>query len=93
MTKRLTADSIWLFDLAKYLLPSTQLDGFDISSAGYPHGSWLPKNVSLKTWNALEEPHESYLEQYDLVHLRLFHIAIDISDPSLLLQNCIKLLS
>ncbi|KAK0507361.1 hypothetical protein JMJ35_010399 [Cladonia borealis] len=87
-----TGTGIWLFDLAKYLLPSTQLDGFDISSAGYPHESWLPNNVSLKTWNAFEEPHESYLGRYDLVHLRLFQIAIDNNDPSLLLQNCIKLL-
>ena len=88
----LTIDSIWLLDLAKSL-PSTQLDGFDVSAAGYPPKPWLPNNVSLNIWNAFEVPHEDYQGKYDLVHLRLFQIVIDNNDPSLLLQNCIKLLS
>ena len=84
---------IWLFDLAKSLPPSTQLEGYDVSSAGFPPEDWLPDNIHLGVWNIFEEPPEFLVGRFDLVHIRLFLVVIDDNDPSPVLRNCLKILS
>ncbi len=85
--------SIWLLDLAKTLLPSAQLEGFDICSSGYPPSEWLPSNVNLGVWNVFDEPPENLHGKYDVVHIRLFLVVINDNDPLTILRHCIKILS
>ncbi len=86
-----TGTAIWLLDLAREL-PAAHLDGFDISLAQVPPKQWLPKNVKLRTWNALDEVPNDLAGQHDIVHARLLAIAVDNSDPRPLLHNLIKIL-
>ncbi|MCJ1433764.1 hypothetical protein MMC27_003129 [Xylographa pallens] len=87
-----TGTGIWLLDLAKNLPSSAQLEGFDISSTGYPPKEWLPSNVELRLWNVFDEPPEHMHEKYDVVHLRLFLVVVDDNDPSTILRHCLKIL-
>lgn len=89
----MVSGSIWLLDLQKYVAPSTCLHGFDISALGFPPEKWLPSNVSMRIWNAFEEPPASCIGAYDIVHVRLFLCAIAHNDCEPLLTNCVKLLS
>jgi len=88
-----TINSIWLFDLADDLPSSCVLDGFDISDEQFSPCAWLPDNVSLRVWNALEDPPLEFCGQYDIVHVRLFMSIIQDNDPRALIGNCRKLLS
>ena len=88
-----TPISAWLLDLAKTLPASTQLDGFDISASQYPHKLLLPSNVSLQTLDATNEPPQNLQGKYDVVHLRLFLIIVNNSDPIPIFDHCFKLLS
>ena len=83
---------IWLLDLARGFPPTTQFDGFDISTAQYPAHEHLPANVRLKVLDSVNgEPPEDLQGQYDVVHLRLF-ISVIEKDPLPLLLNSLKLL-
>lgn len=86
-----TGTAIWLLDLARDL-PSAQLDGLDISLAQAPPKQWLPKNVNLRTWNAMNDVPSDLVGQYDLVHVRLLVLVVDNSDPRPMLRNLITLL-
>ncbi|PQE14568.1 umta methyltransferase family protein [Rutstroemia sp. NJR-2017a WRK4] len=48
-----TGTGIWVLDLARQLPETTQLYGFDISDAQYPHPKYLPPNVKLETLDNL----------------------------------------
>lgn len=82
----------WLLDLAKHVPDTVQLDGFDVSTAQFPHKEWIPSNVSLSALNAKTEPPEHLLEAYDIVHIRLFLAVVDNNDPTQILNHCLKLL-
>ncbi|PVH80613.1 hypothetical protein DL98DRAFT_188097 [Cadophora sp. DSE1049] len=88
-----TGTGIWLFDLSDELPPSCVLDGFDISDEQFSPSAWLPNNVSLQVWNALEDPALEFCGQYDIVHVRLFMSIIQDNDPRSLINNCRQLLS
>ncbi|OKL60837.1 hypothetical protein UA08_03756 [Talaromyces atroroseus] len=88
-----TGTGIWLNELSKYVPSSAQLDGFDLSTDQFPHISCLPSNVRLQIWDATQEPPESMVGVYDVVHIRLIEFAIEDNDPSIILRNCRKLLS
>ncbi len=84
---------IWLLDLARDLPASTQLDGFDISTAQYPAKEHLPPNVRLRILDILaDDPPKDLQNQYDIVHIRLFVGVICHGDPMPLLFNLVKLL-
>ncbi|GAW10940.1 hypothetical protein ANO14919_002780 [Xylariales sp. No.14919] len=89
-----TGTGIWLFDLAKS--PELhgldiQYRGFDISTALFPHNSWLPKNVVVSTSNLLEEPPQSLHGQFDVVHIRLVLSLVRSGSPKPIIQH-IKML-
>lgn len=80
-----------MLGLAKHLPSSVQLDGYDLSDEQYPAN--LPSNVSLQVLNAMDDPPQHLLEQYDIVHLRLFLSVVKDNDPTSLFKHCLKLLS
>ena len=86
-------DRIWLLDLARTLLPTAQLDGFDIDISGCPHEQWLPPNVTMRQLDALGEIPEHLVGIYDIVHLRLFQVVVKDNDPGPLLRNMLRMLS
>ncbi|KAI0014478.1 S-adenosyl-L-methionine-dependent methyltransferase [Xylariaceae sp. FL0662B] len=83
---------IWLVDLARYLPPSAHIDGFDVDLTQCPPKEWLPSNVSLHKLDCLAPLPEHLLEQYDIVHIQLFHLAVHNNDPAPIILNLIRLL-
>ncbi|OTA58319.1 hypothetical protein K449DRAFT_436681 [Hypoxylon sp. EC38] len=83
---------IWLVDLARYLPASAHLDGFDIDLTQSSPKEWLPSNVSLHQLDCLAPLPEHLLEQYDIVHIQLFHLAVHNNDPAPIIRNLVKLL-
>lgn len=89
----LRGHSSWLFDVAQQLPPSSQFKGFDISEAQFTQKEWLPSNISFHIQDATRAPPQHLLEQFDIVHLRLFLAVVDNNDPTIILDHCLKLLS
>ena len=83
---------IWLVDLAKEL-PNAQLDGFDVSTAQFPHRKWLPPNVTLRQMDAYGEVPQELVGRYDIVHIGLVVVLVKDGNPGRLLTNLLKLLS
>ena len=87
-----TGTAMWLLDLAREVPSSVQLDGLDISLAQAPPEKWLPANVMLRTWNALDKVPDDLIGKYDVVHARLICLAVEDSDPRPIMRNLIKML-
>ncbi|OTA99274.1 hypothetical protein M426DRAFT_16569 [Hypoxylon sp. CI-4A] len=83
---------IWLVDLARTLPPSARIDGFDIDLSQCSPREWLPSNVSVHQVDCLAPLPETLLEQYDIVHIQLFHLAVHNNDPAPIIRNLVKLL-
>ncbi|RCI14843.1 hypothetical protein L249_6708 [Ophiocordyceps polyrhachis-furcata BCC 54312] len=64
--------SIWLLDISRTLPRSTHLHGYDISDSLFPPRSSWPENLSLGLLDSREDPPESLVGQYDVVHLRMW---------------------
>lgn len=80
-------------DLARQLPDTTQLYGFDISDAQYPHAAYLPQNVSLKVLDSTQsDPPEELQGTFDIVHLRLWLAIVPNGDPTAILTHALKLL-
>ena len=87
-----TGSGIWLYELAE-LLPSAQLDGFDVCADQFPHSNSLSENVRLRVVDAKNNPPEELYGVYDVVHVRLLLAVIDGDDPGPVLRHCLALLS
>ncbi|KAF9884862.1 hypothetical protein FE257_001205 [Aspergillus nanangensis] len=87
-----TGTAIWLFDLARQLPPTVQLDGFDISDQQFPHQSLWPSNVHLDILDSLTEAPGRLVGQYDVVHIRLWTSVIRGNDPGPLIRHASSLL-
>ncbi|KAM5458158.1 hypothetical protein MaudCBS49596_000070 [Microsporum audouinii] len=87
-----TGTGLWLFDLARELPDSAQLDGFDISLANAPQQQWWPRNVTLHQWNVFDDVPDEMIGKYDVVHLRLLILVVENSDPRPIIQNVYKML-
>ncbi|EFR01487.1 hypothetical protein MGYG_04495 [Nannizzia gypsea CBS 118893] len=87
-----TGTGLWLFDLARELPESAQLDGFDISLANAPHKQWWPQNVTLRQWDIFDDVPEEMIGKYDIVHLRLLILVVENSDPRPIIQKVHKML-
>lgn len=85
-----TGSGIFLAEISKQLDPSSQLDGFDITSRAFP--SDLPSNVSLQVHDARTPFPEELQGKYDLVHLRLLFAVVSSSDWESIATNAIQLL-
>ena len=86
------SSSIWLLDLAKDY-PKATLEGFDISSAQYPHPAWLPNNVHLNTLDILSPIPKDLRGKFDIVHIGLVVLVVENDNPSALLENLLMMLS
>ena len=87
------ASSIWLVDLAKSLPLTTQLEGFDISSAHFPPKHELPANVTLGTLDSFAPVPDHLVGGYDILHCRGFMLYVANGDPSFLVENIRTMLS
>ncbi|KAL8743952.1 MAG: hypothetical protein Q9190_003748 [Brigantiaea leucoxantha] len=81
----------WLIDVARSL-PDAQLDGFDINLAQAPHTHWLPRNISLRPLDILQDIPDNLLGKYDLVHVRLLVLVVQQVDPKSILKKLHKML-
>ena len=88
-----SGNAVWITEVLSHLPPSTQIDGFDISTEHWPAKEWLPSNVSLHLFDILENVPEHLVGRYDIVHLRAFVIVVRNNDPTGVLRNLIKMLS
>ena len=87
-----TGTAIWLLQVAEEL-PGAELVGFDNSNAQYPHEYILPSNVQLKIWDVKTPPPKEMEGAFDVVHLRNLLMLVKSNDPTVLIENCGKLLS
>lgn len=86
------SSSIWLLDLARDH-PKATLEGFDISSAQYPHPGWLPDNVHLNILDILRPIPADLRGKFDIVHVGLVVLVVENGNPSALLENLLTMLS
>ena len=89
----LNVQRTWLVDLAKKVPESSQLDGFDISASNFPPKEWLPQNINLSLLDASSPLPEELVGKYDIVHVGRIVLFIRNEDPSVFLNNFVKLLS
>ncbi|PYH97267.1 hypothetical protein BO71DRAFT_427196 [Aspergillus ellipticus CBS 707.79] len=87
-----TGTGLWPISLSTTLPPSVQLHGFDISDAQFPPKNWLPENVNMDTWNALNPAPEHLIGQYDVVNIRYFGLVVRKDNFDGLLRNLVSLL-
>ncbi|MDI1490453.1 MAG: hypothetical protein OHK93_001656 [Ramalina farinacea] len=83
--------SIWLLDLARDH-PKATLEGFDISSAQYPHPRLLPDNVHLNILDILRPIPADLRGKFDIVHVGLVVLVVENGNPSALLENLLTML-
>ncbi|RDA94322.1 hypothetical protein CP533_3771 [Ophiocordyceps camponoti-saundersi (nom. inval.)] len=86
--------AIWLLDISRSLPRSAQLHGYDISDSLFPSRSLWPENVSLDLLNSMDDPPESLVGQYDVVHLRMWcsNFRIDTKNVNVLIRSVKKML-
>ncbi|KAF3480137.1 uncharacterized protein GIQ15_05484 [Arthroderma uncinatum] len=87
-----TGTGLWLFDVARELPASAQLDGFDISLANAPQKQWWPRNVTMREWNVFDDVPDALVGKYDIVHLRLLILVVENSDPRPIIRKAFKML-
>ena len=88
-----TGTGIWLTEAARGLPDSWQFDGFDISSAQFPSSSELLPNVSFYGQNALKAFPEKCHGYYDVICIRLLHVALGNEDWEKVITNLKQCLS
>ncbi|KAI9693524.1 MAG: hypothetical protein M1820_009176 [Bogoriella megaspora] len=86
-----TGTGIWLLDLSARLDPSTEFLGLDTNISQVGPQEWLPTNMKLQQWDASTEVPHDLIEQFDIVHLRLFGFIIR-DDPRIIMRSLIKML-
>lgn len=83
--------SIWASEIGYLLRDRCYIDGYDISSAQFPHKSCLPQNVRLiGDTDLLGELDPKMLAKYDVVHSR-FWVLIIQQDISPLINNLFRM--
>ncbi|KAJ6151650.1 hypothetical protein N7470_007247 [Penicillium chermesinum] len=82
-----TGTAVWIFDLARQLPPTVQLQGFDISNRQFPVRDTWPQNVTLGTLDSLVDPPASLCGQFDVVHLRMWASNLRQHDTSALIGH------
>lgn len=82
----------WLIDVNR-LLPSAQLDGFDISKDQFPSTAWLPAQISLQELDAMKPIPSSFENKYDIVHVQLFLCVVQRDGPDTILKQWYNMLS
>jgi hypothetical protein len=88
-----TGTGVWLLDLAGQIAGNCVLEGWDISDAQFPHESSLPENVKFGIFDATAGVPERLEERYDIIHVGLLALVVKNGDPSVWIQNLLKMLS
>ena len=86
-----TGTAIWALDVARNF-PLVQIDGFDIDLQQSPPPSWLPDNVTLQEWDILSSMSSELENRYDVVHIRLLLLVIQMNNPRPVLKNALRML-
>jgi len=86
-----TGTAIWPLDVASEF-PTAEVDGFDIALDQCPPKDFLPGVRRLDKWDIFQEPDESMLGQYDIVHVRLIIFVVRRHDLQVVIRNLMKLL-
>lgn len=84
---------IWLLDFARQYPQAAQLDGLDISLDQVPDKGWLPSNVSFHLYDIYHEPHDDFVEKYDIIHVRHLTLVIKDNDLTIVIGNLLRMLS
>jgi len=87
-----TGNVIWLMERLPYVLASTQLDGFDVSTDPFPAKESVPANISLDLFDAFGDIPAHLVGRYDIVHIRTFAVIVRDNDPVPMLKNLIRML-
>ena len=85
-------NSIWPLEASR-TFTNAHFDGFDISPAQYPPGTWLPNNVALHVHDAYVQFPPTMLATFDVIHIQKLITIIYDNNPVPLIQNVMKLLS
>lgn len=87
---------VWPIEVAEQLsekgIPSS-IDGFDITSAHWPHPAWLPDNITLHEHDVFTPFPDSYHEKFNLVQIRAFAAILREDNVDRLLQNVAIIMS
>ncbi|OCK76944.1 S-adenosyl-L-methionine-dependent methyltransferase [Lepidopterella palustris CBS 459.81] len=83
---------MWLLDLSSEVPESVTLEGFDISDDQFPHMSYLPKNIKLKTLDATGPVPEELVGRYDVVHVALLTLVVKDGEPGVWIRNLMSML-
>ncbi|KAL2820930.1 S-adenosyl-L-methionine-dependent methyltransferase [Aspergillus cavernicola] len=83
---------MWLLDLASQVPQGTQLHGYDLSDEQFPHESLWPSNTTFNKLDAFGEVPDHLVEQYDVVHLRMWCCIVKNNDTARLIGHAIRLL-
>ncbi|KAL6714399.1 hypothetical protein ACLMJK_007822 [Lecanora helva] len=86
-----TGTGAWLLEVAREF-PDSRCDGFDISLQQAPQQTWLPDNVTMRTWDIYEPPPQDLVGKYDIVHIRLIALAVPNKDVTQVVKNASLLL-
>ncbi|QMW30366.1 hypothetical protein G4B84_005701 [Aspergillus flavus NRRL3357] len=88
-----TGTGVWLFEGAKYLPTTAQLDGFDISDEQFPLKEQCPPNLRFGIMDSFVDPPASLVGQYDVVHLRMWTSNFRNRDSGVIIHHVRELLS
>ena len=80
----------WLIDVARQH-PSAEFVGFDYNLLQAPHQQLLPPNTTVEYWNMFEDVPPAFVENFDIVHVRLLVMVIE-GDPRLVIRNLFQML-
>ena len=84
---------IWLLDFARQYPQAAQLDGLDISLDQVPDKGWLPSNVNFHLYDIYHEPHDEFLEKYDIINVRHLTLVVKDNDITMVMGNILRMLS
>ncbi|KAL9008909.1 MAG: hypothetical protein Q9173_006016 [Seirophora scorigena] len=85
-----TATGVWILEYAM-THPDVQCVGLDKNIVSLPPKAWLPSNVSVGTWNPLEEPPASLCAKFDIVRIHALSNFV-MNDPAQGIRNIAMLL-
>ncbi|KAL8727983.1 MAG: hypothetical protein Q9181_005500 [Wetmoreana brouardii] len=86
-----TGTAIWPLDIA-HSFPLVHIDGFDIDLQQCPPPDWLPRNVTLRSWDIFSVLAPGLEDSYDVVHIRLLLLVIRDNNPRPVLRNALRML-
>ncbi|MCJ1252157.1 hypothetical protein MMC30_009396 [Trapelia coarctata] len=86
-----TGTGVWLTDLLHHVASTAQLDGFDVDTSQAPPQEWLPANVKIRKWDIFTEVPDELVEQYDVVHVKMWVLVVK-GDPTPILRNLRRML-